>query len=61
MSFAIEFDRSSMMTATEPRMCEGPLREKVLKWMREADMDGAVAMRMKPSWACALAIWFAVV
>ena len=32
------------MTATEPRMCEGPLREKVLRWMREADMDGAVAM-----------------
>ena len=32
------------MNTTEPRMCDGPLREKVLKWMREADTDGVVAM-----------------
>ena len=31
VSFAIKFHRSSMMTATEPRMCEGALKEKVLR------------------------------
>ena len=32
------------MTTAEMTMCDGPLREKVLKWMREADTDGVVAM-----------------
>ena len=44
MSFAIKFLRSSMMTANEPKMCEGPLKETVLRWMVEADRAGAVAM-----------------
>ena len=32
------------MTANEPKMCEGPLKETVLRWMVEADRAGAVAM-----------------
>ena len=32
------------MTSAEMTMCDGPLREKVLKWMKEADTDGVVAM-----------------
>ena len=32
------------MTSEEMTMCEGPLPEKVLRWMGEADTDGVVAM-----------------
>ena len=32
------------MTANKPRMCEGPLKETVLRWMMEANTAGAVAM-----------------
>ena len=32
------------MTSEEMTMCDGPLREKVMRWMVEADADGVVAM-----------------
>ena len=42
--FTTEIPRSSRVTTSDPKMCGGPFREKVLKWMREADTDGVVAM-----------------
>ena len=32
------------MTSEEMTMCAGPLREKVMKWMLDAEAEGAIAM-----------------